>query len=93
MKNKILALAWFAGFVLLSAAMAFFEQQRNPIAYYAVCIVVGYYLAIGGILLKIRCKKQTLFLKTLLWLFIALTSLGSTVIMAVLAMQICKVMQ
>ena len=93
MKNKVLALGWFAGLGLLATAMAFFEQQKNLTAYYAVCIVVGYYLAIGGILLKIRCKKQTLFLKTLLWLFIALTSLGSTVIMAVLAMQICKVMQ
>ena len=77
MKNKIIALCWFAGLGLLSAGMAFFEQQ-NITAYYAVCAVVGYYLAAGGILLRIFCKKQTLLLKIVLGLFIALTFIGST---------------
>ena len=29
MKNKIIALCWFAGLGLLSAGMAFFEQRKN----------------------------------------------------------------
>ena len=78
MKNKIIALCWFAGLGLLSAGMAFFEQQKNITAYYAVCSVVGYYLATGGILLRIFCKKQTFLLKIVLGLFIALTFIGST---------------
>ena len=78
MKNKIIALCWFAGLGLLSAGMAFFEQQKNITAYYVVCAVVGYYLAAGGILLRIFCKKQTLLLKIVLALFIALTFIGST---------------
>ena len=78
MKNKIIALCWFVGLGVLSAAVAFFEQQRNSTAYYVLCSVIGYYLATGGILLRIFCKKQTLLLKIVLGLFIALTFLGST---------------
>ena len=84
MKNKIIALCWFAGLGLLSAGMAFFEQQKNITAYYAVCAVVGYYLAAGGILLRIFCKKQTLLLKIVLGLFIALTFIGSTFVLIAL---------
>ena len=93
MKNKVLALGWFAGLGLLAAAMAFFEQQKNLTAYYVVLAVIGYYLASGGILLKIRCKNQTLFQKILLWLFIVLTFLGSSMMMVILAMQIFKVIE
>ena len=78
MKNKIIALCWFVGLGVLSAAVAFFEQQRNSTAYYVLCSVIGYYLATGGILLRIFCKKQTLLLKIVLALFIALTFIGST---------------
>lgn len=75
---KIAVLCYFFVFGLLSAGMAFFEQQKNITAYYIICAVVGYYLATGGILLRIFCKKQTLLLKIVLGLFIALTFLGST---------------
>ena len=78
MKNKIIALCWFVGLGVLCAAVAFFEQQRNSTAYYVLCSVIGYYLAAGGILLRIFCKKQTLLLKIVLALFIALTFIGST---------------
>ena len=77
----------------MAAAMAFFEQQKNLTAYHVVCVIIGYYLASGGILLKIRCKNQTLFQKILLWLFIVLTFLGSSMMMVILAMQIFKVIQ
>ena len=93
MKNKVLTLGWFAGLGLLAAAMAFFEQQKNLTAYHVVCVIIGYYLASGGILLKIRCKNQTLFQKILLWLFIVLTFLGSSMMMVILAMQIFKVIE
>ena len=93
MKNKVLALGWFAGLGLLAAAMAFFEQQKNLTVYHVVCVIIGYYLASGGILLKIRCKNQTLFQKILLWLFIVLTFLGSSMMMVILAMQIFKVIE
>ena len=86
MKNKIIALCWFAGLGFLSAGMAFFEPQKNITAYYGVCAVVGYYLATGGILLRIFCKNQPLLLKIGLALFIALTLIGSTFMLIALLM-------